>query len=309
MTPSVQVLLPVYDGERHLAELVESLGRQRLRPASLLVRDDGSRDASLDLVREAAARYDLPLRLAAPGPRLGPFRSFLQLLAEADPDVDLVAFADQDDVWLPDKLSRAARALEHETAPACYGSSVQVTDAALRPLFRTVAPPGGPSFLHALVEAIAPVSTVVLPQTVRRLLLERMPTAHVYPDLWCYQVCSALGRFVYDSEPSLLYRQHESNALGLATSRRARWTGRLRRALADTPGLGTLHWEQLRELRRSFFDALTAEQRAALDALLATRESWRASASYAVRGPVQRRTRADALALRASLLLPPRQAR
>ncbi|MCW2665409.1 MAG: spsA, partial [Frankiales bacterium] len=296
MAVSVQVLLPVFDGERHLAELVDSLGRQEHRPTSLLVRDDGSSDRGLDVLREAAARCNLPLRLLPPGPRLGPFRSFLQLLAEADPDVDLVAFADQDDVWLPDKLARAVRALDGVPSPACYGSSVQVTDARLRPLSRTAGPPGGPSFLHALVEAIAPVSTVVLPQATRRLLLQRLPDAHVYPDLWCYQVCVALGRFLYDPEPSLLYRQHDSNALGLATTTWGRWTGRLRRAVKDVPGLGTLHWGQLAELDRLYDDLLSPDQRRALAALLDTRRSWRASAAYALRGPVVRRTAADALA-------------
>ncbi len=308
MAVSVQVLLPVFDGERHLAELVDSLGRQQHRPARLLVRDDGSSDRGLDLLREAAARWDLPVRLLPLGPRLGPFRSFLQLLAEADPDVDVVAFTDQDDVWLPDKLARAVRALDNLPSPACYGSSVQVTDAELRPLTRTVAPPGGPSFLHALVEAIAPVSTMVVPQATRRLLLERMPDAHVYPDLWCYQVCVALGRFVYDPEPSLLYRQHDANALGLATTRRGRWAGRLRRTLTDVPGLGTPHWTQLAELERRFGDLLSFEQRDQLVSLLTTRTSWRRSVAYALRGPVVRRTTVDALALRATLLLPPRAA-
>ena len=305
----MQVLLPVFNGERYIAELVDSLGRQEHGPVSLLVRDDGSNDGTLDVLNEAAAVWDLPVRLAKPGPRLGPFRSFLQLLAEADPDVDLIAFADQDDVWLPDKLARAVQALEPLSSPACYGSAVQVTDAELRPLTRTAAPPGGPSFLHALVEAIAPVSTMVLPQATRRLLVGRMPDAHVYPDLWFYQICSALGCFVYDPQPTLLYRQHDSNALGLATTTRGRWTGRLHRALADVPGLGTLHWGQLTELERRYDDRLSPDQQRTLAALLATRTSWKRSAAYALCGPVVRRTRVDELALRATLLLPPRAPR
>lgn len=306
MTGSVQVLLPVFNGARHLAELVESLGRQDQKVTSLLVRDDGSSDDSLTVLQEAARRWDLSVRVAASGPRLGPFGSFFALLAESDPSIDYVAFADQDDVWLPDKLSRAVAALAGAASPVCYGSAVRVTDELLTPLDRTTAPRGGASFLHALAEVIAPTSTLVLPAATRDLLVQRLPAADVYPDLWCYQVCAGLGRFLYDPEPSLLYRQHQGNAVGLATTWWGKWAGRLRRGWSDVPGLGSRHWDQLAELLRLFGDELKPADLAALTRLLATRQSWRQSASYAVSGPIVRRTRTDAWALRATLLLPPR---
>lgn len=305
VAPLVQVLLPTYNGERHLRELLDSLRRQDHRPLHLRVRDDGSTDGTVELVHRFAACDDIEVEVDIGDERLGPYQSFMRLLADADPAADLVAFADQDDVWLPDKISRAVRTLEGTPAPACYGAAVQVTDRTLQPLSTTRGPAAGPSFGHALFETVAPASTLVLTAAARRLLVARLPAVEVYPDLWCYQVCSALGRFVYDSEPVLLYRQHGDNAIGVGVTARDRWTRRLRRARAHGPGLGPRHWQQLQELRHRFGDVLPASCRAELDALLGTRERWRTSAAYALRGPVVRTAKLDALALRATLLLPP----
>jgi glycosyltransferase involved in cell wall biosynthesis len=305
MAASVQVLLPVYNGERHLAELVESIAQQEHRPESLLVRDDGSTDGSLAVLRRVAERSNLTVRMAAPGARLGPYRSFLQLLKEADPQVDLIGLADQDDVWLPDKLARAVAALNESRSLSCYGSAVQVTDEKLRPLYATTAPRGGPSFQHSLFENIAPASTLVLPAHTRRFLLSRLPPGGIYPDLWCYQVCVALGSFTYDPTPSLLYRQHGSNALGTAVSTRERWLRRARQARRESPGLGHRHWQHLALLERNIGDLLANNERAALRRLLQTRHSWSASASYAITGPVVRRSKLDEAVLRATFLLPP----
>lgn len=306
MPPFVQVLLPTYDGERHLRPLLDSIARQDHRPLGLLVRDDGSRDGTLDVLRDFAAATDLPVEIAPTGPRLGPYRSFFWLLEHADPGADLVALADHDDVWLPDKLSRAVSALDAQHDPVCYGAAVTVTDADLQPARASAAAPWQPSFRHSLFETLAPASTLVLTAATRRLLVTRLPRADVYPDLWCYQVCTALGRFVYDPEPALLYRQHGGNAVGIGTSDLQQWRRRLRRALTAGPGLGPQHWRQLAELRACFGDVLPPGALATLDQLLAADAHWSSRLCYALRGPVVRRSRTDALALRASLLWPRR---
>lgn len=294
----VEVLLATYNSGDYLAPMLNSLAAQTHLPAALLVRDDGSTDATLAVVADFARAAPFPVRVMRPGPHLGPYTAFFALLAAAG-DRHLVALADHDDVWLPDKLARAVRALAGRPGPVGYGSSVQVTDDQLRFVGRPAV--GRPSFQHALFETISTASTLVLNQPARRLVLDHLPRTVVYPDLWCYQLLSALDRFVYDPAPSLLYRQHDANALGIATSRRMRWQRRLHQAREQGLGLGRQHWAQLHELRAQCGVVLPPGALSELDALLTTRSSRRAALVYAARGTVVRRRRLDAIALRLAI--------
>ncbi len=111
MRGRIAVLLSTYDGAPYLGAQLASLLAQTCPDWTLLWRDDGSRDETPGIMAtwmRGAGRG----RCGAVGPsgRLGPTPSFMALLRAAA-DADLVAFADQDDVWMPDKLARGAAAL------------------------------------------------------------------------------------------------------------------------------------------------------------------------------------------------------
>ena len=110
--PRIAVLMATCNGAAHLAEQLESLAAQKLPPGLLVVSDDGSTDATRAILAGfAAAHPALTVRLGE-GPRKGSALNFLSLILGLDADaVDLVAISDQDDVWLPAKLGRAAAAL------------------------------------------------------------------------------------------------------------------------------------------------------------------------------------------------------
>ena len=97
----VLVLMSTYNGEKYLREQIDSILGQRGVEVSLLVRDDGSTDATLTTLDEykESGRLDYYC-----GNNLGPARSFMHLLQNA-PASDFYAFSDQDDKWMDDKLS------------------------------------------------------------------------------------------------------------------------------------------------------------------------------------------------------------
>ena len=208
--------------------LLESvLGQQRVR-WSILARDDGSRDATVSILdRHAQAGRLVYYR----GAHLRPAASFLDLLDNADPACDAFAFCDQDDVWLPDKLSRAVEHLSRQAAsePALYCGRLMLVDEALTPLTLTPVPRRGPSFENALVENIAAGCTIVLNGAARNLLIRKMPDWLVAHDWWAYLVVSAFGTVVYDPQPTVLYRQHRANAVGASRSRAGSLARRLRK--------------------------------------------------------------------------------
>ncbi|KMW59837.1 Alpha-L-Rha alpha-1,3-L-rhamnosyltransferase [Candidatus Rhodobacter oscarellae] len=203
-----------------------SIAEQSHKDWSLWVSDDGSSDATrsrIDAFARAHPEHEVQL---FDGPQMGAAANFLSLLARLKPgERHFVALADQDDVWFPDKLGRALRALEPlDDAPAVYASAQTYTDAALSNPRPSRAYPRGPSFSNALLQNILSGSSIVLTPNAVDLLASVLPDqAPKFLDWWIYQVMTGCeAHVIYDPEPSLFYRQHSGNILGEGHGLRAR---------------------------------------------------------------------------------------
>lgn len=291
--PLVEVLMSTYDGERYVEPQVVSILDQTHADLRLVVRDDGSRDRTLDALR-AVADPRLEVR---EGSNLGLPSAFFALLDASGDDADLWALADQDDVWLPTKLERAVARLDGVAGPALYCARVAVVDERLRPLYLHELPWRGPSFANALVQNIALGCTVVLNRAARDLLRARWPRECVMHDAWMYLVVAALGTVVYDHEPVVLYRQHGGNSVGMGRGPLSRLAGRVRRQLSpEGPGK---HGRQDAELLRLFGDRLSPAQRALVAQLPVSGAPLPRRLAYAATGPAHRQTRGSDAVLKA----------
>lgn len=96
--PSVSVIVPVYNGEKYLAEALESIRRQDYRPLEVVVVDDGSTDRT----GEVARGFDLNLRYFRQ-PNRGPSAARNKGLEVARGEI--IAFQDADDLWPEGKLA------------------------------------------------------------------------------------------------------------------------------------------------------------------------------------------------------------
>ncbi len=114
MSPSLRlsVALATCNGERYLAEQLDSLAAQSRLPDELVVSDDRSDDGTLALVEAFAARVPFPVRILRNAERLGLIRNFEQAMRACTGD--LVFLCDQDDVWLPAKLATVADHFERD---------------------------------------------------------------------------------------------------------------------------------------------------------------------------------------------------
>lgn len=99
----VTVLMSTYDGENFLRDQIESILNQEDVYVHLIVRDDGSKDRTINILEEYQSRGKLEWYS---GKNLGSARSFLNLVSKS-PDNEYYAFSDQDDVWFSKKLKRA----------------------------------------------------------------------------------------------------------------------------------------------------------------------------------------------------------
>ena len=217
-TSQVTVLLGLYNGARCIAPQLESILGQRGGPPSVHISDDGSTDGGLEIVREIAARY--PGRVAInSGPAQGLAANFLQLLRSAGEAPPYVALSDQDDIWLPDKLARALEMLAAAPpqSPALYCARTWIWDPNTDRRRPSRGRPRAPSFRNALVQSYAGGNTMVLNRAGLDLVQAAAAEAGeiVMHDWWIYQIISgAGGQIVYDTEPTVLYRQHHGNQIG-----------------------------------------------------------------------------------------------
>ena len=235
-TDTVAILLSVYNGEKYLQTQLESLLNQTYRDWILLWRDDGSSDGSRNIVERFAELIGTERcqEIADTGHHVGAMRSYMTLLHMAE-GYPLVALADQDDAWMDHKLARAVASLgpmPDEPASLYCARQIVVDEYLSRPSgsirFRRT-----PGFPHALVQNIATGCTIVLNRQAVELINSFNPPASSFHDWWCYIVVSAAGgRIIADDEPVILYRQHRSNAIGLARSP----VGRAIKACSRGPG-------------------------------------------------------------------------
>lgn len=227
--PPITILMAVYNGGDHLSEQLDSIAAQEHGNWRLIISDDGSGDDSGAISRAFRDRMGGQRVTLIDGPRRGPTQNFLHLIEQA-PDGMALAFSDQDDVWLPPKLARAATHLAHVDRPALYCARTLISDDQLqnRVESRLFARPHG--FRNALVQACTPGNTSVFNPAASALLKAGAAAATRHQvaahDWWAYQLVSgAGGDVIFDPEPMLLYRQHATNVMGRNDTAR----GRLRR--------------------------------------------------------------------------------
>lgn len=128
----VEVMLSSYNGEAYIREQVESILRQKGCDVHIVVRDDGSEDATVQIIKELQLEYRNKIVLYI-GKNIGYRKSFLKLLAYAG-EADYFAFSDQDDIWMEDKLIRAIDSLKGHEDAWLYSSALTITDERLNVL-------------------------------------------------------------------------------------------------------------------------------------------------------------------------------
>lgn len=226
--PHVVILMATYNGAECLREQLDSFARQSHRNWSLLVGDDGSRDATREILATFAAEGHRVQVIDGPGRGAAAnFMALVRAARELAPEGAWLAFSDQDDVWLPDRLARGVAALRRADPKnhiGLYCSRTLITDHELHNHRLSVPRPRPLGFRNALVQNVVAGNTILLDAAGARLICAAAVEAGevVVHDWWVYQVVSGCGgRIVHDDTPTLLYRQHAANEIGANDSRRA----------------------------------------------------------------------------------------
>jgi glycosyltransferase involved in cell wall biosynthesis len=224
-TESIAILMGCRDGARFLPEQLASIAAQTHANWRLVASDDGSGDATRAILAAFRAEHGPERVEIREGPRAGFAANYLGMAGDPAIRADYYAFADQDDVWHPDRLARGLARLRGLApgVPGLTGGRTVLIDAAGRETGRSLRFRAAPGFANALVQSIAGGNTMLF-NTAAKALLERVrPAAVIAHDWWIYILVSgAGGTVIYDPEPSVRYRQHGANLIGGNQGPRAR---------------------------------------------------------------------------------------
>jgi glycosyltransferase involved in cell wall biosynthesis len=122
----ISVALATYNGAKFIREQLESVNAQTRPPDELVVVDDGSTDCTLAIIADFAAHARFPVGIHRNEHNLGYTTSFLAAASLCSGD--WIAFCDQDDVWLPDKLATVERHVYRRNVMLIAHSAELVSD-------------------------------------------------------------------------------------------------------------------------------------------------------------------------------------
>lgn len=212
----VAVLMSTYNGEKYLEKQLDSILSQKGNYSiEIIIRDDGSTDNTKNILKKYCKQYN-NIRWYA-GVSKGPALSFIELLRK-NKGYDFYAFSDQDDYWLPNKLSRAIEKLMNEKA-SLYFANAMLVDSDLNLLninvykqspkldFKTLTCAGG----------ILGCTLVLNCDLAKCLQSSNYPQKIIMHDFYISEVCAAMGKkIIYDTECVMYYRQHDNNVVGVS---------------------------------------------------------------------------------------------
>ncbi|MEF7439052.1 glycosyltransferase family 2 protein [Paenibacillus lautus] len=303
----VQVLLSAYNGEQYISEQIQSILHQTHAAVSILIRDDGSTDKTMQLLDQWVTTHPDKIKLIK-GTNVGVVSSFFELLRAADAEADYYCFCDQDDVWLDHKVEHAIARLDssiYTEVPSMVFTSTYLTDDKLNRKGAWPKPPAQePSFFNALYENIAIGATITMNRSARNLFINSKSVDSqkvLMHDWWFYLLVSAFGTVIYDNKPSMLYRQHNNNVVGGSNSivgkLKSKWASFKRHT-----GKDLLH-KQASEFDRIYGSRLTGEQKEQLDLFLATRTRFIDRLHYARKSKLYRQSKAESLLFKFFILI------
>jgi glycosyltransferase involved in cell wall biosynthesis len=215
---TVSVVLASFNGAKFIREQLDSLANQTHLPHELIISDDGSSDETLSIATQFKNVAPFPVTIIRNERRLGYGENFLSAARTATGVY--LAFCDQDDVWMPNKLEAAVTELSTQDIDLHVHTAKVIDDSGAeigrftqgirkrRVLEPLTLPPWGVFYGFAM--------------TFRRAVLDIVDPClrggHTFDfegqlshDLWIYFICSSLGRVLVDTQDLAKYRRHTSN--------------------------------------------------------------------------------------------------
>ena len=218
----IDILLSTYNGEKYLSEQIASILNQTFTDWQLLVRDDGSSDGTLDILKHYCKKYPEQIRILNDDlGNLGSGASFAVLMKQST--APYIMFCDQDDVWFTTKIEWTFSAMQdlskcYSDIPLLVATDLMIVDEQLNKISESfiqdqkLYPDVFDDVHKCLALSVAPGCTMMLNRKAVEKILP-VPFGHLH-DHWSASIVSYYGKIFFYNQPTLFYRQHTKNVCG-----------------------------------------------------------------------------------------------
>lgn len=265
----IDILMATCNGEKYLKPQLDSILRQSRENWRLIIRDDCSTDETVTIIKEyQQMRPEQIFLIQADKPSGSAQNNFFALMEYAASDY--IAFADQDDIWLNDKLEliyNKLKELEREYGteiPLMVHTDLTVVDENLKPINSSLfamqnMDATGNNLNHFIVQKCATGCTMMVNQALLNLVTQK-PKHAVMHDMWLALIAAAFGKIGFIDKATILYRQHENNANGAKKVKSLKYIfGKLTRIKGIHQSL-VAEYRQAEEFLEIYWSKLSAEQ-------------------------------------------------
>lgn len=226
----VDILLPTYNGEKYIREQIDSIIGQDYPNWKLIIRDDGSKDRTLQIVKEYKEKYPDKIQLVYDTKgNFGVTYNVFELLRYSKSPYTM--FCDQDDIWKPDKIKILLQCIKkaeqnERSKPILIHSDACIVDAQLKTIHPSFA-----NYIHwdkrkdTLANLIQRNVVQGSSTIINRKLLEKVKQLSningcksVTHDWWIAVIATLFGKIYYCDKVLMLYRQHGNNIIGASSN-------------------------------------------------------------------------------------------
>jgi glycosyltransferase involved in cell wall biosynthesis len=220
----LSVAMCTYNGALYLRDQLNSIAAQTCAPHELIICDDQSTDETRNIIRSFASYASFPVRLHVNESRLGVIHNFEQAIRRCAGDI--IALADQDDVWREEKLQRIAEAFSTRREIGLVLSNAEVVNENMRPLgyglwdstftlkeqklFNK-----GKAFSVLSTHNVATGATMAFRAKYKELILPIPDDIALIHDGWIATLIAAVDEVALIHAPLIKYRQHTRQQLGI----------------------------------------------------------------------------------------------
>lgn len=224
--PNIDILVATYNGGRYLNQQLDSIFSQENQDFNILIRDDGSTDNTVSIITSYQKKYPEKICIIEDEKgNLGASKCFMLLLNAASSDY--IMFCDQDDVWLPSKITVSLNKIRLlESADSCTAvdtpllvfTDLQVVDQDLNLInksfwrYQRLVPSIAKKWKSLLAQNVITGCTIIINKAAKNACLPY--SLDMMHDQWLGVHVAKYGLIDYLDEQTILYRQHSENVDG-----------------------------------------------------------------------------------------------
>lgn len=215
----VDILLATYNGEKYLRCQLDSILKQTYTNIRILINDDCSQDGTVDILKEYEKK-DNRIQVQYNKNNLGSIKNFENLLTRVESKYFMLS--DQDDYWMPDKVEKSLNKIIDENADLVF-TDLEAVDEELKTIapsvvrfmgFKKNIDKHNDYKLVFLRNCVTGCTIISKKELIRKYIPipEKQPMVH---DWWMALMIAQNGKIAFLDEPTIKYRQHAKNQLGI----------------------------------------------------------------------------------------------